>query len=665
VSNASSPPAGPSQADIQRLIGLLGAGTLDEAIAFGETLARQNPGSLLLCQVLGAANVELKRYDRAALWFERALQIRPDVPEVLFNLGVAKQELERPEEAIASYERVIRLKPDYAEAHHNLGSQYFGLGRHTDAIACFRCALALRADYADAHYNLGVVLLEERRIDEAIAASRMALRFKPDHADALCNLGLALQSQGEVDEAYDCYRRAVHLDPGHAAALGRLVHLEAHLCDWQALAAHADRVPGLGVDGDPVPPFGMLSLEDDPARHRTRSEKYGATIAPHAAPEPLVRGPERSERLRIGYFSADFHNHATMYLMARLFELHDRSRFAIHIYSYGPDRDDEMRRRLSAAVDRFHDVRSLSDAEVADLARREGIDIAVDLKGYTQDTRLGIFAWRPAPVQISWLGYPGTLGVPFIDYLVADPTLIPAEQRRHYSEKIIYLPDSYQVNDDHRPIAASPSCRADLGLPDRGFVFACFNNSYKISAQEFDIWMRLLHRVEGSILWLLAASGIAEANLRREAERRGIAADRLVFAPRLPQAEHLARHAAADLFLDTFHVNAHTTASDALWAGLPLLTMAGKGFVARVAASLLRAIGLPELIVETPQDYEQRALDLATDPVRLAALRERLAANRATMPPFDTARTTRQLEAGFATAFDAWVEGREGDIVLG
>ena len=654
----------PTQSEVQALIALLGAGKLEEAITFGEGLAGHHPGSILLCQVLGAAHVELKRHGEAASWFARALEIDPGSADVLFNLGVAKQELGLTDEATACYERVVRLRPDHAEAHHNLGTQLHDLGRKIEAIACFRRAIAIKSDYAEAHYNLGLALQGVGRRDDAVASYRTALRINPDHAEAYCNLGVSMQAMGRLEEALACYERVLTLKPDHLAVYILLLHLRAHMCDWAALDAAAADIPHLGVEGEAVSPFAMLSFEDCPARHRTRAEKFGAICDRNAAPVDIPRPPTRPDRLRIGYFSADFCQHATMNLMIRLFEVHDRERFSIHVFSYGPQRDDDMRQRLKGAVERFHDVTGFSDAEIAELARREGIDIAVDLKGYTQDMRLGIFAWRPAPVQMTYLGFPGTLGVPFIDYLIGDRVVIPDDQRRHIAEKIVYLPDSYQVNDNRRVIADTPATRAEAGLPHEGFIFCCFNNSYKISAAEFDIWMRLLDRVEGSVLWLLRANARAEANLRREARQRCIDPDRLIFAARLPQAEHLARQRLADLFLDTFNVNAHTTASDALWAGLPVLTMVGRSFVARVAASLLHAVGLPELVVGTPADYEGLALALATDPARLGDIRARLAANRLTAPLFDTERITRKIEAAYDRVYADWFAGRDGDDIV-
>ncbi|MBY0510423.1 MAG: hypothetical protein K2P94_09740, partial [Rhodospirillaceae bacterium] len=370
--------------------------------------------------------------------------------------------------------------------------------------------------------------------------------------------------------------------------------------------------------------------------------------AHHPVSAPAAPAFPRHGKIRIGYYSADFYAHATSYLMAGLFELHDRTAFEITAFSFGPDTQDAMQHRVTAAFDRFIDVRATSDAGVAALSRELRIDIAVDLKGYTQGDRMNIFAERAAPVQANFLGYPGTVGAPWMDYIIADAVVLPEAHRAHYAEKVVTLPGSYQVNDGRRVISARVFTRAELGLPEDGFIFCCFNHSAKILPDVFDIWMRILRSVPGSVLWLLKDYAPAADNLRKEAEKRGVDGARLVFAPRLPLADHLARLRAADLFLDTLPYNAHTTCSDALWAGVPVLTRKGAAFAGRVAASLLTAVGLPELIVATAAEYERLAVTLAADSNRLAQLRRKLAANRATAPLFDTPRFARHLEEAYA-----------------
>jgi len=541
----------------------------------------------------------------------------------------------------------------------------YNQSRLADVIARSEALLASYPQSAMLQNVLGIAHFSAHRLDKAAEYFAKAVELDPRFAAAWNNLAGALKEVGRLDEAIAAYRRALVLTPDDVQARSQMLHQQAHICDWDALRAAAAQIPALGVKGEGILPFIMLGFEDAPARHKLRSQRYAADNFKQQAQPVFARPAERPERIRIGYFSADFHNHATMYLMIRLFELHDRSRFSVHVYSYGPDSHDEMRQRLKAAVDVFHDVRDLGDREVAELARSEGLDIAIDLKGYTQAARLGILAWRPAPVQISYIGYPGTLGTDFIDYIVGDKLVIPDEQRAHYSESVIFMPQCYQVNDDRRIVSDRAMTRAELGLPEQGFVFCSFNNSYKITSEEFDIWMRLLAQVESSVLWLFKGNAWAQANLRKAAQKRGIDPERLVFAERMHLPEHLARQRLADLFLDTFNVNAHTTASDALWVGLPVVTRLGQGFAARVAGSLLNAVGLPELVTGSSQEYEALALALARDPQRLAAIRAKLAANCVDAPLFDTARFTRDLERAYDRAHALYREGSAPrDIIL-
>lgn len=604
------------------LVGLYREGRLGELIDRSGPLAERYPHNAALFNLIGAAQAGLGQLDRAVEAYSQALAIEPGSANVVNNLGAALRRLGRLEAAEQCHRRALAIDPGNAAALNNLGTALRELGRADEATDCYRRAAALRPDLFEPHRNLGNMLIEAGLGDQAAACFERALAIRPD----------------------DGYSRAQKL------------HRQAHLCDWDAMAGDRALIPELGLSGSAVSPFTLLALDDSPARHCIRAQRYIAERFPTLNRPSFDRLPLRPRRLRIGYFSADFHDHATMILMGGLFERHDRSRFAIHAFSYGPDQDDAARRRLRAAVDHFEDVRALTDADIAALARREGIDIAVDLKGLTYYGRPGIFAHGAAPVQVGWLGYPGTLGAPLLDYLVADRWVIPDRQRGHYAEHIIRLPDCYQSNDDRRPIAATPA-RSVAGLPERDFVFACFNASYKIDPELFDVWMRLLGQIEASVLWLLGGEQQAEANLRKEATKRGIDPERLVFAQPQPNPEHLARLRLADLVLDCFIYNAHTTASDALWAGVPVLTTPGEGFAARVAASLLDTAGLPELIAPDRAGYEAMALDLARAPGKLAALRDRLAFGRLSSPLFDTSRFTAHLEAAYDMIDARWRAG--------
>lgn len=692
---------------ISGLLDLYRAGRLAETIERGGGLAACHPGSFALRDLLGKACNRLGRLAEAADWFREALELRPDGAETCYNLGATLQALGRMDTAIRCYRRcldiddgfaaahnnmgiclqtvdhadedgqsrlhlavrhyrrAIGIDPDHAIAHVNLGKALRLLGRTAEAIPLLVRATQISPGLAEAHNVLGTALHAVGRTHEAIDCYRRAIGVRPEYSEAYNNLGVALESLGQREEAIRAYERALEIMPGAGVPRTQKLLQQAHLCDWDAIRGDADWIPALGITGGAVSPFALLPLDDDPARHRARSENFAnerfglLATPPTASPAIRAKGP-----IRLGYFSADFRDHPVSHCMAGLFELHDRGRFSVHLFSYGADSADPTRARLKAAADVFHDVRGWNDEEIAQRARDQGIDIAIDLMGYTAANRLGILVRRAAPVQIGYLGYPGTLGTGFIDYLVADQVVIPEAMREHYSEKIIYLPDSYMATDASRAIAGPPT-RAEMGLPDQGFVFCCFNNSYKISPAEFDIWMRLLGRVEGSVLWLARTHDQAKANLRMEAQRRGIDPSRLVFSDALPMQEHLSRHRLADLFLDTFNYNAHSTASDALWAGLPLVTKAGRGFAARVAASLLTAIGLPELITSTHEDYECLALDLALDSDKLSDVSARLAANRTTMPLFDTAGFARHIETAYARVHSAYVAGLPpGDVMI-
>ncbi len=565
--------------------------------------------------------------------------------DALHLLGTLAVQTKRPQEGAELLARAVTLKPEDAEIRTTLGVALRDCGRYADAVASYDRAIALAPNYAEAHANRGVALRILERDHEALQSYDQAIALKPDLVHAHVNRAMVLDGLKRYAEALESYRRALQMQPDFPYVYGSWLYTKMQICDWSRIESQYVRLAGKIERGErAATPWQILATPCSAALQRRAAEiavndRYPlAPLARSDAPAPP------NGKIRIGYFSADLHEHATAHLIAELFERHDRAKFELTAYSFGPATDTPMRRRLIAAFDHFLDVRDRSDDEVAALAVARDTDIAVDLKGFSQSGRPGIFARRAAPIQVSFLGYPGTMGADYFDYLVADATLVPEGDRRHYAEKIAYLPESYQVNDTQRTIADAPVGRADHRLPEDAFVFCCFNNSYKIAPAMFDRWMRVLQRVPRSVLWLLRDNEWAEANLRREAHQRGVAAERLIFAPRIPLPGHLARHRAADLFLDTLPCNAHTTASDALWTGVPLVTCAGGTYAGRVAASLLRAIRLAELIARTPADYEALAIELATNPVKLREIRERLARNRLTAPLFDIASYTRALE---------------------
>ena len=655
------------------------AGRLDEAIAMLAALSDQHPDDPRLLLVYATAALRCGDRERGIALLGRVVELQPDNAVAHYQLGVALDEARRTGEALSSYERAIGAKPDFAEAHNNRGVALKALGRPDEALASFERAIRLRPGYAKAHANQANALAQLKRLPEALLAYDRAIGLEPGFAEAHCNRGVTLKDMGRPEEALACFDRAIALRPDDADAhghRGEVLHLlgrldkalasyqraaelapdrgpwpgclfeaKRALCDWSGLDALATTLlAAIEADRAPIDPFTTLLLTDAPQLQRRVAERWASDLAAKHGPPAAIAARRRGERIRIGYFSADFHYHATLHLMLEMLERHDRSRFDLFGFSFGPATNDAWRERASGCFSRFLDVRSSSDREVAELARSLELDIAVDLKGYTKDSRAGIFARRCAPIQASYLGYPGTMGAPFIDYLIADHTVIPETHRQHCTEKIAYLPGCYQPNRRNGTLAVVDSSRVDCGLPEGWFVFCCFNNNNKITAQTFDRWMNILERVDGSVLWLLQSNRWAPDNLRAEARRRGVDPGRLLFSPFLPLEEQLGRIRHADLFLDTLPYNAHTTASDSLRMGVPVLTQIGDAFAARVAASLLTSLGLDELIVHCPQQYEELAVALATDPGRLGAIRRRLGESVATSPLFEPAEIAMNLE---------------------
>lgn len=646
------------------------------------------PGDARLHHALGRMLFALQRPLEALPSYEAALRLLPSYVEAYNDRGLALQALGRQEEAVASFSAALALRPEYAaacynranahavlsrfaaaaadyrkaiacglrrpEVHNNLALALTEMGRTEDAVGELTRALQLDPAYADAWYNLGAGLSTLGRDEEALAGYGRALSYRPDFARAHVARGQLLMQQRRPAEALASFEQAMRLEPRFPWLRGNWLNARLYLCEWAGFDEEARRLAGeIAAGQQATTPLTALSLLDSPALQRRAAELWAPRPAAPPAVPARVEAASVGRRVRIGYFSADLRAHPVTALTAGMFEHHDRSRLEVFAFSFGPDTGDEVRARLKSAFEHFLDVKDRSDDSIAALSRSLGIDIAVDLQGFTEHQRPGIFAHRAAPVQVLFLGYAGTLGAPYIDYLIADRVVVPEESRRDYAEKIVYLPYSFQPNDRSRRIAERRFSRAELGLPDTGFVFCCFNTVYKIQPPIFGCWMRILRQVPGSVLWLAQMGEQAAANLRAEAQRCGVDPDRLIFAPKMPAIEdHLARYRAAELFLDTLPYGAHATASDALWAGLPLLTIRGNAFAARVGASLLGALGLEELVAGSLPEYERLAVTLATDGPRLESLRTRLAEARLTMPLFDTEGYTRSMEAAYAAMLE-------------
>lgn len=632
----------------------------EEAIAAYDRALSLKPGLMEALLGRGNAFTALKRDADAFACYDGALAVKPDLAEAWLGRGNVLSDLRRHDEAVAEYDKALSLNPDIAEAWLGRGNALFNLARHDEAVAAYDRVLSLKPGMAEAWLGRGNVFFEANRPDDALAAFDRTLSLKPDLAEAWSGRGNVFVGIKRYDEASIAYDKALALQPDLAALEGECLHCRMHLCDWGNFETERDHLVRSVRNGkENTNPFAFLGVGSSAEDQFACAQLWTRKRYP-ASGQALWRGElYRHDKIRVGYVSSDFRQHPVADLIAGVFECHDRSQFDVLGISIGADDHSEIRRRVVRSFDKFIDATTLSVAEVAKRIKEEEIDLLVDLNGATRDARTEIFARRAAPVQVNYLGYPGTMGAHYFDYIVADPVLIPASQQSSYMEKVVYLPHSYLPHDDtSRPVSDRSFERGEFGLPADGFVFCCFNNAYKLNPHLFRSRMKLLKAVEGSVLWLSEHNAIAVNNLRKEAAAAGVEPDRLVFAKRLASsADHLARHRLADLFLDTLPYNAHTTASDALWAGLPVLTQIGETFAGRVAASLLNAVGLPELIAETGEQFESMAVELATTPERLSAIRHKLAQNRATKPLFDTKLYTRHLESAYAAMYSRGQNG--------
>ena len=664
----------------------------EEALAVLASAVERDPRSAGTHLNLGNALTNLRRYEEAIPRFRKAMELQPGLSQAHNNLGHALRELGRFDEAIASYEYALRIAPDDFEVHNNLGLTYQEQGRLDEAAACFQSAISLNPDNAAAHASLGMIFRAQQRLDEAITCLQKALSIKPDDIEALVHLGAACQEHGRLeeavahfqkaillmpdsaeahhnlgislqalsrhDEAITSFQRALEIDPAHKYTLGALLWSELGTCRWEGLDSRIEGLrSGVRKRQSLTEPFTLVAVSQDPGEQRLCAERFFEDRVRDNLSQPWKEGRRGHSRIRVAYLSGDFREHAVAYCIAEVVELHDRSKFEVIGASFGVDDGSEMRARLARGFDRFLDVRARGDFDAAKVLRDLEVDIAVDLMGYTRYSRPGILARRPAPVQVGYLGYPGTLGADLIDYVLADKFVVPEEHHKFYSERIVTLPGCYQANDSRRKVAGRTPTRVQAGLPEKGFVFCCFNNSYKILPAMFDVWMRLLTQVPGGVLWILEDNGAAAENLRREARARGVDPARLVFAPRIGAAEYRARCSLADLCLDTLPYNGHGTTGDMLWAGLPVLTCAGSTFAGRVAGSLLHAVGLPELVTASLEEYQALALKLARGDRLLGELRARLRRNRASASLFDTDRFRRHIESAYRTMWETWQRG--------
>jgi protein O-GlcNAc transferase len=608
--------------------------------------------------VLGVLWRRIGNLEESELSHQRAVELDPTFAEAWNNLGVVFQEQGRFDDAAQAYLQALSIQPTLGDTHHNLAKVFRHLGKYSLAQHHCQQALLARPDLTDARITLGRVQMDALDFDRATQNLKEACTRAPENAEAFYYLGMAYENSRAPELASKAYRRTIELDPQYFSALDGLVHQLQHLCDWHDIDSLAVRliecVEHQSIDNIPqdhrnvIAPFSFICLpiETSPNAQLKCARRLAKTIT-LATPKLPNYVPMAKPKIRIGYLSADFHAHATARLMTELIEAHDRTRFEVIGYSYGPNDQSPLRHRLEGAFDAFVDIQSAPHQESAERIRSDAVDILIDLKGYTQFGRPQILAARPAPIQIQYLGFPGTMGAEFIDYVLLDEFIAPSSHDPFYAEKIIRLPGCYQANDSRFEIADWPRQRSEVGLPDQAFVFCCFNAHYKITPAIYDIWMQLLKAKPSSVLWLLEGNPMSEKNLRSEAEKRDVDATRLIFAPRLESSKHVARHRLADLYLDTFPVTAHTAASDVLRTGLPMVSMAGKSMISRVAGSLLFSLGLPELIANSFDDYGRIASHFSDDSDQLNAMRRRIERSSVNNPLFFGQALAIKLERVF------------------
>ena len=638
---------------------------ISESISANKKSLKINPNDAEIHNNLGFVYQETKDYDEAKQWYEEAIRLQPNYEVAHHNLGLIYHLQEKYDKAEICYKKAIKIKPNYSPVYINLGNVFIKQGKIKEAEGCYNQAIKFEKQNPAIYNNLGIVLQRLGKIEEAKTAYEQALQYKHDFAEAHYNLGFCLQKLDKFDEALTTYKQALLIKPDYAGAESRMLDLLKHMGDFDINNKLIESSSRLGISTKPIQPFSLLSWTDNAEHHYLRTKKYIEENFKSVPNNFLKKAQSLTGKLRVGFFSADFRDHAVMYLISGLFREYDKKKIEFYLYSFGKDESLKWHNLLKDNVDKFIDVTDLSFQEISDMSQKDNLDIAIDLMGFTKNNRLAIFKQRIAPIQINFLGYPGTIGADYFDYIIADHILIPTDQKKFYSEKIIYMPHSYQPNDNKLEIPELNTSRSDHGLPEKGFVFCCFNQNYKIGIDEFNIWMNVLKKIDESVLWLIESNKWIKQNICKQAELNNISSSRIIFAKNLSHLEHLERHKHADLFLDTFNYNAHTTASDALWCGLPIITKQGNQFAARVASSLLSALDLNELVTQTNDEYEKMIIDYASQPVKLKEISEKLNINKNNKPLFNTLQYTRDFELGMSKVYELFLNGEKPtDIII-
>ncbi len=642
------------------------SGQLYRAEEIYKRILETNPNHSDSLHLLGVIAHQVSKNDIAVDLIKKAIQRNPGNPIYYNNLGIALKDLGKLIEAIPCFKRALEIKPDYVEAYYNLGNALKDQDKLTEAISSYQKALEIKPDFAEAHNNMGTVLKDLGKLTEAISCFQKALGIKPDYAEVYNNMGSALKDQGKSVEAITCYQKALEIKPDYAESYSELFHQLQLTCTWQKLegmTAKLDDFTTKALDNEKKTaetPFVSLARHADLSRNFAIAKSWSYDIAKGMSTLKIhfsFDGRSLKTKINVGYLSNDFRNHPMAHLILSLFGLHNRDKFNIFCYSYGEDDGSYYRERIQRDCDKFIDLSNLGHADAAKCIYEDQIDILVDLKGYTRGSRVEICALRPAPIQVRYLGLAGTTGADFFDYIITDRIVTPEDHAQFYTENFVYMPQCYQVNDHTQDVSNKDWKKADFGLREDSFVFCSFNQGYKIEPVMFNTWMKILRQVPEGVLWLQRGSENTEKNLEREAERRGVKSTRLFFSEKLSKDRHLGRLRLVDLALDTRIVNGAITTSDALWAGVPVITLQGGAFASCMSSSILNAIGLPELITQTLEEYEALAIGLARNPGELEMIRQKITRNRSVEPLFDTPGFTRNLEKAYKEMWEIFVAG--------
>ncbi len=628
-----------------------------KSIEIFNKIIKQNPHNYQAFFNLGNVFLSVKEFNKSLECYNKAILINPEYKKAYNNRGNVMRELGMLNQAVKNYDKAIAIESNNPDSYVNRGTIFYELRNFSKASKDYIKAIHLKKNYAEAYFSLANVFNETGASKDAIENYKKAIKINPNYAEAYNNLGNLYNKLKKYNEAIICFEKAIRINPNFNFLYGNLIQTKCIICDWKYFKKDIKNLEkNIEIKKKTAPPFLTLSLFDSPQIQKNASiiwceDKF------FKSKNIYFENKKINKKVRIGYYSADFGEHAMSYLLANLFELHDKSKFEIIAFSFVNHSESKIGKRVSNSFNKFFDVSLKSDEEIVELSKNLNIEIAVDLMGFTKKNRFSIFHKRCSPIQVNYLGYPGTLGNANIDYIIADKIIIPKKNEKFYSEKIVYLPNTYQVNDSKKQISKKFLSKKEFGLPENSFIFCCFNQNYKINPKIFNIWMDLLLEVKNSTLWLIEDNEISIKNLKKEAEKKMVNQNRIIFAKRLPNEKHLARHKLADLFIDTFPYTAHTTGSDALWSGLPLVTLKGETFASRVASSLLNAVNLPELVTTSYEEYKELAIKLSLNPKILQTFKKKLEINISKKPLFNTKLFVKNIESAFIQMHDRYYKG--------